>query len=71
LHSHVVKTKFTFGDRVRYDSPTQKCTGTGTIEAIVIYSSGRQDYMICSDNFQEFDVQPGILEEEISFLREE
>ena len=68
MHTLTITTKFALGDRVRFDSPTQRCSGTGTVEAIVVYSHGRRDYMIALDEFDEFDVQPGILEAEITLL---
>ncbi len=63
MHTLTIKTKYTFGDRVRFDSPTQGRSGTGTIYAIVIYPEGPIDYMIEVDG--EAIIQPGILEEEI------
>jgi len=68
VHTLTIHTKFALGDRVRFDSLTQRCAGTGTVEAIVVYSGGRRDYMIALDDFEEFDVQPGILEDEITLL---
>jgi len=68
VHTLTVQSKFALGDRVRFNSPTQGCSGTGNINAIVIYACGRQDYMIELDQFESFEVQPGILEDEITLL---
>jgi hypothetical protein len=65
MHSLTIRTKFTFGDRVRFDSPTQRCAGQGAIWAITIDAEGFVDYMIRLDD-DEF--QPGILENELSLL---
>ncbi len=52
MHTLVVQTKFTFGDRVRFDSATQHCNGLGRIAGITIYNAhGEHDYFI--------DVGPG------------
>jgi hypothetical protein len=67
LHVHTLRTKYQLGDRVRFTSPTQHCSGSGIIEAITIYFHGRLDYMILLEETKDhFHVQPGILEEEIS-----
>jgi hypothetical protein len=66
MHTLIVRTKYTFGDRVRFDSPTQRRSGTGTVYAIVSYAQGPHDYMIEVDG--EMDVQGGIQEDEISYL---
>jgi hypothetical protein len=67
VHTHTLRTKYTFGDRVRFDSPTQRRSGTGTICVITFDGYGRIDYII------EVDGQPymqgGILEDEISYLK--
>lgn len=68
MHLISAHVKFAFGDRVRFDSPTQGRTGVGHVEAVAIYSDGRHDYMIALDEFDEFNIQPGILESEITFL---
>ncbi len=67
MHTLTIRTKFTFGDRVRFDSPTQRRSGTGTIFAITIDAEGLHDYMIDVDGQDK--LQPGILEDEISYLR--
>jgi hypothetical protein len=66
MHTLTLRTKFTFGDRVRFDSPTQRRCGTGTIFAITIDAEGMHDYMIRVDGKDM--LQPGILEGEISHL---
>jgi hypothetical protein len=69
MHTTTVRSKFALGDRVRFNSPSQKCTGSGKIEAIVIYAHGRLDYMVYLDDpAAEYEVQPGVLEEEIALL---
>lgn len=69
MHTLIVRTKYALGDRVRFNSPTQRCSGTGKIESIVIRNFGPQEYMIALDEVEDFDIQPGILEDEIT-LRE-
>ena len=66
MHTLTVQTKYTFGDRVRFDSPTQRRSGTGTIFAITIDGEGMIDYMIAINGGA--DLQPGILENEITYL---
>jgi len=63
-----LRTRFTFGDRVRFDSPTQSCSGVGEIFAITVDSEQRIDYMIEIDRGGYSDLQPGILEDEIMLL---
>jgi hypothetical protein len=64
-HTLTLQTKFTFGDRVRFDSQLQSRRGTGTIFAITIDSERRIDYLIQVDGTTFGELQPGILEEEI------
>jgi hypothetical protein len=66
MHTHTLRTKFTFGDRVRFDSPTQRCSGTGTIFGIIVDRYGHLDYMIEVDG--RTSIRPGILEDEIAHL---
>jgi len=69
MHALTIQPKYIFGDRVRFDSPTQGKSGTGKIVAITIYAEGPLDYMI--DQGEENNVlQPGILEHEITLLGE-
>ena len=65
MHTLTVQTKYTFGDRVRFDSTLQGCSGIGTIFAITIDAEGQIDYMI---EVERGEIQPGILENEISLL---
>ena len=46
MHTHTIRTKFTFGDRVSFDSVVQRCSGTGIVCAIVFQEVGMVDYMI-------------------------
>jgi hypothetical protein len=69
MHTFTIQSKFTFGDRVYFDSPTQGCRGTGKIFAIVIDAHGYLDYMIEQDDRPE--IQPGIQESEIALLTSE
>jgi hypothetical protein len=66
MHTLTIRTKYIFGDRVRFDSPTQRRSGTGTIRVITIDGEGMIDYMIEVDGKAYF--QPGILEDEITYL---
>ncbi len=69
MHTLTVRTKFTFGDRVRFVSPTQGCSGTGRIIAITIDDQRQIDYVIaikCGEDTEE--MQPGILEQELTLL---
>jgi hypothetical protein len=70
MHSHTIRTRFTFGDRVRYDSPTQQCKGTGTICAITIGPDHVVDYMIEIERDGYSEIQPGILENEITLAED-
>ncbi|MCI0702310.1 MAG: hypothetical protein L0241_14605 [Planctomycetia bacterium] len=69
MHTLTVQTKFTFGDRVRVNSFTQRRKGTGTVEAIMLDRYGQTSYMIGFDGSEE-DFQPGILESEMTMLEE-
>jgi hypothetical protein len=66
MHTLTVQTKFTFGDRVRFDSRIQQCSGSGTVFAITVGGDGQIDYMI--EIRQGELVQPGILENEMTLL---
>jgi len=69
MHKLVVETKFTFGDSVRFDSPTQQRKGVGTIICITIDGDGDLDYMIKVGGGEGEDyLQPGILGNEITLL---
>jgi hypothetical protein len=69
MHTLTVRTKFTFGDRVRFDSKVQGRGGSGTICGITMYDDGQFDYMIRQEERDE--LQPGILEEEITLLADD
>jgi hypothetical protein len=66
MHTLTVRTKFTFGDPVRFDSPTQGCNGVGRVFAITVDAEGRVYYMIEIDRGGYSDLQPGIQEHEIT-----
>jgi hypothetical protein len=66
MHLHTFQTRFTFGDRVRFDSSLQRCRGEGKVFAITLGADGQIDYMIeifGDDGYS--DLQPGILESEM------
>ncbi len=69
MHTLTIRTKFTFGDRVRFDSRTQHCSGTGTICGITIARDGWLGYEIEPDDRPV--IQPGIVEDEITLLADE
>lgn len=46
MHALVIRSKFTFGDRVRFASRLQGCSGFGSIYAITIDVSAQISYMI-------------------------
>jgi hypothetical protein len=69
MHTLTVRTRFTFGDRVRFDSRAQGRSGVGKVFAITIDAEGRIDYMIEMMDRDGFgDLQPGILEDEMTLL---
>jgi hypothetical protein len=68
MHTHTIRTRFTFGDRVRYDSKLQRCSGTGTIFVISLDATGRVDYIIEVDRGDFSDLQAGVQEDEITLL---
>jgi hypothetical protein len=68
MHTLTVWTMFTFGDRVRFDSPTQQRSGSGTVFAITVDRYGQVDYMIDIGQGAYSDLQPGILENEMTLL---
>jgi hypothetical protein len=69
MHTFTVQAKFTFGDRVRFDSRTQQRVGVGLIFAIELDRFGHH-YLIETDTGGDgvTVVQAGILEEEITLL---
>ena len=68
MHTLTIRTKFTFGDRVRFDSLTQSCSGSGKVHAVTVDAYGYHDYMIEIDNGGHTTLQPGIAEDEITLL---
>jgi hypothetical protein len=66
MHTYTVQTTFTFGDRVRFESKTQRCSGCGRVYAITLNDYGTIDYVIDLDD--ESPLQPGILENELLLL---
>jgi hypothetical protein len=68
MHTLTIRTKFTFGDRVRFDSRAQGYSGIGTIFAITIDAEGQIDYIVELGAGEEHDLQPGIYEDEITLL---
>lgn len=65
-----IQTKFTFGDRVYFESQAQGCHGTGTVFAITIDSGMNIDYIIEVGEGTNHRLQAGILEEELSLSSE-
>jgi len=65
MHSLNIITKYTFGDRVCFDSPTQLRNGNGKIVGIMIDEFMVITYMIAIEPGDYDDVQAGILESEI------
>jgi hypothetical protein len=68
MHTLTVQTRFTFGDRVRFESATQGRSGVGTVFAITIDRYGHFDYMLEIDGDESGALQPGILEGEMTLL---
>ena len=64
MHVHTVRTKYTFGDRVRYSSP-HNGSGTGKIISIV-FEPDFYDYYIEVDGSRE--IQGGITDDDITPL---
>ena len=68
MHTLSVRTKFTFGNHVQFDSPTQGRSGSGTVWAITADAERRLDYMIEVHQDGDCYLQPSILEEEMALL---
>ena len=66
MHELTIRTRFTFGDRVKYDSPTQKRSGSGIVRVITVGEDGHIDYMIGVESGEY--LQGGILEGEMTLL---
>ncbi len=65
MYTLVVQTKFTFGDRVRFDSATQHCNGSGKVFGITVYNA-QGDFTYLIDQGGGKYVQGGIAEHEIA-----
>jgi hypothetical protein len=68
MHTLAIQTRFTFGDFVRFDSQAQHCTGEGQVFAVTVDRYGQIDYMIEIERGGYTDLQPGILEDEITLV---
>lgn len=68
MHTQVFKTKFTFGDEVRFDSEMHRLSGQGTVFGITLAHDGTIDYIIEIHHKGYSDLQPGILEHEITLI---
>jgi len=68
MHIHTVRTKFTFGDRIRFDSKHQRCSGTGTILDITFDGDGYLAYTI---HVGDGDLQAGIEEDAIAVMTDD
>lgn len=66
MHTHTIRTRFTFGDRIRFNSRMQRCSGEGTVVAFTVGADGQIEYLI--EVVGEENLQPGILEDEITLL---
>jgi hypothetical protein len=64
MYSITIQIRFSLGERVRFDSPTQRCRGSGKIFGVTVYQEGPIDYLIQQDDKP--GVQAGILEPEIA-----
>lgn len=71
MHTITIRSKFTFGDRVRFDSKAQHRSGTGTVFAITMAHDGQIDYIIEIPMGGYSDLQPGIYENEMILLVKE
>ena len=67
MHVHTVRTKFTFGDRVRYGSAPSREGGTGTVFAISFDASGFIDYLVAPDG-RDGELLGGVTEDEMALL---
>ena len=67
MHAHTIRTKYTFGDRVRFDSTFQRRSGIGTVYAICFSGDGIIDYLIAVDG-EDGHIQGGIDEHDMTPL---
>ena len=66
MHTLTIQTRFTFGDLVSFQSPTQGRQGKGRIIAITVDFQKRIDFIIeVAIGDGGFDYVPGIFENEI------
>ena len=68
MQVHTVRTKYTFGDRVRYSSPMNG-SGTGTVISITFHEDAEYDYLIKIDGSRE--IAGGILDADITPLTDD
>jgi hypothetical protein len=70
MHTHTIRTKFTFGDRVRFDSVMTR-SGVGTVLEIVfgIYDGRTQIYYMLE--LKSGDIQGGITEDEMTLVEDD
>ncbi len=70
MHVHTIRTKYTFGDQVRYQSQSPfNGSGTGTIIGINFDQTGWIDYLIEVDGGRH--IQGGITDDEITLLTDD
>ena len=65
MHTHTVRTKFTIGDRVQFDSPTQRCSGIGIILGFTVGQDCRSTRI---DPGEDGDLYAGTQEYEITLV---
>jgi len=65
-HTLEIQARFTFGDKVSFDSQLQECSGAGTIFGITVDRDMFVTYMIAIDYDSYDELQPGILENEMT-----
>jgi hypothetical protein len=68
MYTLTIQTKFTFGDRVKFESDAQQQKGEGRVFAITVDAHRLIDYIIEIDKGAYHDLQPGILESEMTLL---
>ena len=70
MHTHTVRTRFTFGDHVKYRSRLMGCAGSGIVVGITIFADLPVAYEI-DPNVEGHPaqlIQPGILEDEMELV---
>jgi hypothetical protein len=68
MPSLTIHTKFAFGDRVRFESQMQRCSGEGTVFGVIFDRYGELGYIIEIERDGYTDLQPGILESEMALM---